>query len=93
LRKDTVMRYAFNIDLPFDIEVLLEKFLAFLNEKNSIGIIGGADGPTSVFVASSVLHPIVAAIIGISSLLWLVASIIATVLIIRHIIKKYKKQP
>ncbi len=80
--------------LPFiDLEAILQKIMTHCNVQDAIGIIGGADGPTSIFVARSVLHPVVAAIIGISSLLWLVASVIATVLIIRHIIKKYKKQP
>ncbi len=87
------MRYAFNINLPFDIETLIHQVMGFINEQNAIGIIGGADGPTSIFVTRSVLHPIVAAIIGISSLLWLIASIVATILITRHIIKKYKNKP
>jgi len=47
-------------------------------EKASVGIIGGADGPTAVFVASRVIRPmeiavyllVIAALVGLS--VWLI---------------------
>lgn len=50
----------------------------------SIGVIGGADGPTSVFVASSPTVPFI--IIGIAALV-----VIGVVLLIVGLIKKIKR--
>lgn len=44
-------------------------------EVSSIGIIGGADGPTAIFVAtaqhSSYIFPVLMLILGIGGILWL----------------------
>jgi len=51
---------------------------------SSIGIIGGADGPTAIFVATS--QPLWL------SLLCLAGAVIVAVLIIRWIVKRIKKK-
>lgn len=45
----TVLRLGFNFILPMYLSFKLNKDV---NHASSIGIIGGADGPTSIFLAS-----------------------------------------
>ena len=53
-------------------------------EKSSIGIIGGADGPTAIFVATQMLKPIELLLCGVL----LAALIVGVVLLIRRFRKK-----
>ncbi len=45
----TIMRLGFDFLLPMYLSFKLNKDI---NHASSIGIIGGADGPTSIFIAS-----------------------------------------
>ena len=53
-------------------------------EKSSIGIIGGADGPTAIFVATQPIKPIEMLLCGVL----LAALIVGAVLLIRRFRKK-----
>ena len=53
------------------------------NEASSIGIIGGADGPTAIFVTSTINWPHICGLIGI---------IIATILVALIIHRNKKKK-
>lgn len=55
-------------------------------EKSSIGIIGGADGPTAIFVTGSLTNLV---LFGIGALAVIAAATAFTV----YMIKKHKKKP
>ncbi|CUH91640.1 hypothetical protein [Herbinix luporum] len=65
----TVVSATINFLLPL---LSLYKFKIHLNAYNSIGIIGGADGPTSVFVAYNSSPYLLTIIFGILSILGVV---------------------
>ena len=56
--------------------LLLLPFLLFREQKDSVGIIGGADGPTAIMISSisGIVGTVVMIVIGI--LLWMTISII-----------------
>lgn len=59
---------------------------SFPTDNSSIGIIGGADGPTSIFVAGRLLG------IFAIPIIWIGLSALITFLVVRHNNKKYKDQ-
>lgn len=66
--------------LYFGINLIVALLFSTANvtiERNSIGIIGGADGPTTVFVSGSFSHPLIF-ILMISALIAAVAGLVYT---------------
>lgn len=62
----TIINIAYNFLLPL---FLSYKFKFDLNKASSVGIIGGADGPTTIYLASSQSSHFVSIIIALLSIL------------------------
>ncbi len=77
----------------------LARFLpiGYFNNSSTIGIIGGADGPTSIYLAGTEIAPsliaVIAAFIAVIAV-WFLISAAITVIVTLHMVNKYKaKKP
>lgn len=77
----------------------LAKFLPFnlFTDSSTIGIIGGADGPTSIYVNGAHIAPSLMATIAVfigAIFVWFVISALITVFVTLYTVNKYKaKKP
>lgn len=71
--------------------------IGYFNNSSTIGIIGGADGPTDIYVTGGGIAPsliaIIAAFIAVIAV-WFIISAAITVIVTLHMVNKYKtKKP
>lgn len=65
----TIINISYQYLLPL---YLSSKFNTDLTKANSIGIIGGADGPTAIYVSNSLSSPLISLILTLLSILGVV---------------------